>query len=673
MSIYGESQPVGNIISNKSLKFKFAIFSTLMMLMTLLCGFFGDSYIRQIGDLGEEAGKVFAPQVDATMEIKLLATEAHLLFEEIVAGDESEDINDVWSLLDEAKWYANALLNGGSNDEGTFFASQDPNVRHAIETVIDNIDSFTKMAHERYETFSISMSAGSEEDQTFDALYEEIQSSLLLWQNESKQQEIIDNLFMLGNSRYLLANGHLFLEELLSGDDETEIKDILANFNDTEELIRNSIETDNIDRSILLTKLEKFIKISQIRFEHYKLRADSSSSSDEHFDKAFRAFIDEADAAETLVQKSMQTAMQNIHEKTNHAVINLSILIIIAVVVSITIAIFLSSRIVKSLANALDFSGAVAQGDLTRTIQVHSLDEVGQLSLSMQQMSLKLKELITDVSVSNTQAQQAVANIMTVSQEAEKGVELQKAETTQAAAAITQMSTTVNDVAQNAHSAASAADQANVLAEKGRDIVHETVKAIEQLSTEVGSVQQVIESLSERTEQVGTVVEVIGSIAEQTNLLALNAAIEAARAGEQGRGFAVVADEVRSLAQRTQESTQQINDIISSLQEGSNEAVDVICKTTELAQDSVEKVSMADESLTGIKSSIGTITSMNEQIASASEQLGATANEIDKNMNNINEISGENVVRTGNLSDTGAELGQVMNEMKLKVGRFVIS
>lgn len=217
-----------------------------------------------------------------------------------------------------------------------------------------------------------------------------------------------------------------------------------------------------------------------------------------------------------------------------------------------------------------------ANGDLTHRAIVMQNDELGQMGGAFNSMLDKLQGFVSGVNGASGSLSASSQQLAAISEQTHQGVLQQQSETELVATAMNEMSATAQEVANNAASAANAALSADDQAKEGRGIVDTTINSIRALSTEVDKAAQVIQQLEEGAQDIGRVLEVIGGIAEQTNLLALNAAIEAARAGEQGRGFAVVADEVRTLAQRTQESTQEIKSMIESLQQSSHEAVSVM-------------------------------------------------------------------------------------------------
>lgn len=215
----------------------------------------------------------------------------------------------------------------------------------------------------------------------------------------------------------------------------------------------------------------------------------------------------------------------------------------------------------------------------------------------------------------------------------------QKEEVDKVATAMNEMSATVHEVARNATEAAEAAQQADAETRTGKSVVSQAIEAIDLLASEVESAAQVIHKLEQDSDEIGAVLDVIRGIAEQTNLLALNAAIEAARAGEQGRGFAVVADEVRTLAQRTQQSTQEIQNMIERLQSGSQDAVKAMEQGKNRAQAGVTQAAEAGTSLETIAAAVSTISDMNTQIATAAEEQSVVAEEINLNINSISDMS----------------------------------
>jgi methyl-accepting chemotaxis protein len=280
-------------------------------------------------------------------------------------------------------------------------------------------------------------------------------------------------------------------------------------------------------------------------------------------------------------------------------------------------------------------------GDLTRRLSHDSKDEVGEIIDEFNAFVGKLQAIISDVVRSSNQLNNTSEEMLDAVGRAEKGVLQQQDETMHVATAMNQMSVTVQEIARNAASAAEAAEQADKETSQSRQVVVRTKQSINLLADEVEKATQVIHQLELDSDNIGTILDVIRDIADQTNLLALNAAIEAARAGEQGRGFAVVADEVRSLASRTQDSTQQIREMIEKLQGGAANAVAVMEGGSSQAQLSVQQATQAEASLEVVTKAVATINDMNMQIASAAEEQSAVSAEINRNIHNISQVSEE--------------------------------
>lgn len=262
------------------------------------------------------------------------------------------------------------------------------------------------------------------------------------------------------------------------------------------------------------------------------------------------------------------------------------------------------------------------------------------------------------------------AEMQNLSSMANQSMQEQSQQTDLLAAAINEMTATVQEVARNANEAAQGTRDADEAGESAKQVVGGTIKSIETLATRVEEAASVIDRLEQQSDKIGVVLEVIKSIADQTNLLALNAAIEAARAGEQGRGFAVVADEVRTLAGRTQESTEEIQQIIEQLQSGAHDAVKVMEQGREQAQEGVNKAGEAGKSLNEIASAIALINDMNIQIASAAEQQSHVAEEINKNVVSISSLSQQAAEHVARSAASSNELEADADRLHNQLHRF---
>ena len=324
---------------------------------------------------------------------------------------------------------------------------------------------------------------------------------------------------------------------------------------------------------------------------------------------------------------------------TRQAQSTLGITTLVALILGVFAAWVITRQITVPLGQTLVAVERVASGDLTQNLSVDRRDELGQLQGSIQRMTVELRELIGGIGEGVTQIASAAEELSAVTEQTSAGVNSQKVETDQVATAMHEMTATVQEVARNAEEASEAAVAADLQAREGDKVVNEAIAQIELLATEVGHSTEAMAELKRESDKIGSVLDVIKSVAQQTNLLALNAAIEAARAGEAGRGFAVVADEVRSLAQRTQKSTEEIEELISGLQNGTRQVATIMDNSRELTVSSVELTRRAGTSLENITRTVSAIQSMNEQIAAAAEEQSATAEEINRSVLNVRDVS----------------------------------
>jgi methyl-accepting chemotaxis protein len=308
--------------------------------------------------------------------------------------------------------------------------------------------------------------------------------------------------------------------------------------------------------------------------------------------------------------------------------------------------------------------------DVTIRVESEGRDEIAQIGHSLNEVMGKFQEILADVSHVTHEVTNAAKTMHSSISDTANGMQQQKIETDQLSTSANEMLTAVGDVAANASFAAQCAGDANDQASKGKHEVDSTMSSINALAAEVSNATQAIETLNDETAKIGTVIDVIKDIAGQTNLLALNAAIEAARAGDQGRGFAVVADEVRNLAMRTQQSTAEIEEMITRLQHGARNVVSIMEESRQRSVSCVDQASRAGSALEQITAAVEKISSMNTQIASAAEEQSAVTDEINHHISTISGITDTNSTRANSCTEISSRLAALADELVHKVGVF---
>ena len=347
-------------------------------------------------------------------------------------------------------------------------------------------------------------------------------------------------------------------------------------------------------------------------------------------------------------------------------------MIALTALITIGLAVLLTRSIVSPLAQSLRVAQGVASGDLTGEITVSGKDEPARLQQALKGMQENLRETIQRISQSSSQLASASEELSSVTEDATRGLHQQSQEIEQAATAVNQMTAAVEEVASNAVATSQASRESDRIAQHGREQVHQTVLSIESLADDVTANATQVEDLAQKVYGISKVLDVIRSIAEQTNLLALNAAIEAARAGEAGRGFAVVADEVRALAHRTQQSTQEIEQMIGGIQQGTDQAVSSMQQSNGRARATLEIAKSAGTALEEIASAFTLINERNLVIASASEQQAAVAREVDRNLMNIRDLSMQTSAGANQTSAASQELSRLAVDLNTMVARFSV-
>ncbi|WP_144393729.1 methyl-accepting chemotaxis protein [Pleionea sediminis] len=341
-----------------------------------------------------------------------------------------------------------------------------------------------------------------------------------------------------------------------------------------------------------------------------------------------------------------------------------------AIVAAIFISIWVIASIRKPLKEVVDVISNVAEGDLTRKINVDRDDEIGSVADSVNDLVEKLREILGNIASSSEQLAASAEETEAIARQSDESISSQREQTELVATAMAEMTATVNEVANSANSTLQEVQGANSETQNGQSIVRQNIQTINNLAGEIESASSVINKLNEYSENIGSVLDVIRGIADQTNLLALNAAIEAARAGEQGRGFAVVADEVRTLASKTQESTSEIQGMIEQLQTGTKDAVSVMEKSQDEARVSVDQTAKAGQALESITRAVGVINDMSTHIASSAEEQSAVTNEMHENITTISSLAEQNAQGSRESLSASQQLARLAAELKQMVSQF---
>lgn len=342
------------------------------------------------------------------------------------------------------------------------------------------------------------------------------------------------------------------------------------------------------------------------------------------------------------------------------------LLIIIAVIGIITIR----RKVGGALMRLSNDAQRVAEGDLSTNLDAQNGGEFGVLSQAFGKMVIRLRDVVTNVVNSSNQLGVSVEQLTNTTRITLENIRQQELHTSEVATAITEMAATVQEVAHHSAQTAEAAQKADSSAASGREVVEQMVVTIQQLHDDIGKAAEVIQALAADTSSIGGILDVIRSIADQTNLLALNAAIEAARAGEQGRGFAVVADEVRNLAKRTQDSTQEIQDMILRLQEGAKQAVTVMDQSRSQAEAGSRQADNAGHALEDITHANRVISDMAVQIASAAEEQAVVAHDISQRIEQIRELASHNATGSDQVSSASEGVARLAEGLNVQVRHF---
>lgn len=377
------------------------------------------------------------------------------------------------------------------------------------------------------------------------------------------------------------------------------------------------------------------------------------------------------DQAASDIANSVQKLSRDLQEQASALATTATVTLVLAAAVILTILLItLKGSIIKPIHEMMADIRRFSGGDFSQPLSSNRVDELGKLTRNLETMRSEIVSIIAAVQETSKSLSNASANINETASEIAQHTGQTEHYTDQVSTAINEMSATVQEVAGNAAGAAEAAQAADSNAKSGLTVMQQTIGAINSLSAEVDNIAQAMDKLENDTSSVGTVLGVIKGIAEQTNLLALNAAIEAARAGEQGRGFAVVADEVRGLAQRTQESTAEIQQIIETVQSGAASAVKAMRDGQDKTSATVDLAGQAGDSIRAITEAVSRIRDMNTQIATAAEEQSYASDEIARNVSGMAELAQNAHTSARRSTEIANNLDTTSSELSHLIAKF---